>query len=162
VALWARSEHHTEHNSDKQLFPPAFRHVFSIGRQTAQRHHGEMRGTVQTNLRQTPDAAARGLCPFFSFPHSLLRAASACRYRWPGYSLKYITQSLKDRQRAMLLEDWKKPKDLESDMKVLDWQLDMARYENGEVERLYVRSIVQPDMIKKMRADKGNPDSLNR
>jgi hypothetical protein len=70
-----------------------------------------------------------------------------------------LTQSLKDRQRAMLLEDWKKPKDLESDMKVLDWQLEMARYENGEVERLYVRSIVQPDMIKKMRGDKGNPDA---
>src|SRR6202521_653347 len=70
-----------------------------------------------------------------------------------------LTQPLKDRQRAMLLEDWKKPKDLDSDMKVLNWQLDMARYENGEVERLYVRSIVQPDMIKKMRADKGNPDA---
>src|ERR1700682_6081949 len=70
-----------------------------------------------------------------------------------------LTQPLKDRQRAMLLEDWKKPKDLESDMKVLNWQLDMARYENGQVERLYVRSIVQPDMIKKMRADEGNPDA---
>jgi hypothetical protein len=68
-----------------------------------------------------------------------------------------LTQPLKDRQRAMLLEDWKKPKDLETDMKVLNWQLDMARYENGEVERRYVRSMVQPDMIKKMRADKGNP-----
>jgi hypothetical protein len=35
----------------------------------------------------------------------------------------------------------------------------MARYENGQAERLYVRSMVQPDMIKKMRADKGNPDA---
>jgi hypothetical protein len=70
-----------------------------------------------------------------------------------------LTQPLKDRQRAMLVEDWTKPKDRESDLKVLNWQLDMARYENGEVERLYVRSIAQPDMIKKMRADKGNPDA---
>ena len=31
-----------------------------------------------------------------------------------------LTQPLKDRQRAMLLEDWKKPKDRESDMKVLN------------------------------------------
>src|ERR1700682_5646323 len=70
-----------------------------------------------------------------------------------------LTQPLKDRQRAMLLEDWQKPKELESDMKVLNWQLDMARYENGQVERLYVRSIVQPDIIKKKRGDKGNPDA---
>ena len=70
-----------------------------------------------------------------------------------------LTQPLKNRQRAMLLEDWTKPKDRESDLKVLNWQLDMARYQNGEVERLYVRSIAQPDMIKKMRADKGNPDA---
>lgn len=35
----------------------------------------------------------------------------------------------------------------------------MARYEDGEVERLYARSMAQPEMIKKMRADKGNPDA---
>jgi len=70
-----------------------------------------------------------------------------------------LTQPLKDRQRAMLLEDWKKPKDLESDMKMLNWQLDMARYKNGPAERDYVRSLAQPDLIKKMRADRSNPDA---
>ena len=70
-----------------------------------------------------------------------------------------LTQPLKDRLRAMLLEDWKKPKDLESDMKLLNWQLDMARYENGDFDRLYVRSVAQPELIKQMRADKSNPDA---
>jgi hypothetical protein len=70
-----------------------------------------------------------------------------------------LTQSLKDRQRAMLLEDWKKPMDLESDMKVLNWQLEMAHYKNGPAERDYVRSMAQPDLIKKMRADRRNSDA---
>ena len=70
-----------------------------------------------------------------------------------------LTQPLKDRQRAMLLEDWKKPKDLESDMKMLNWQLDIARYKNGPAERDYVRSLAQPDLIKNMRADRSNPDA---
>jgi hypothetical protein len=70
-----------------------------------------------------------------------------------------LTQPLKDRMRAILLEDWKRPKDVESDMKLLNWQLDMAGYENGEFERLYVRSVAQPELIKQMRADKRNPDA---
>jgi hypothetical protein len=69
-----------------------------------------------------------------------------------------LTQSLKDRLRARLLDDWKKPKEIESTMQVLKWQLDMARYEDGEVQRLYERSMVQPEMIKRMRADQDNPD----
>jgi hypothetical protein len=67
--------------------------------------------------------------------------------------------ALQLRLRAMIQEDWKKPKDLESDMKLLDLQLDMARYENGQVARLFARSEVQPDVVKNMRADKGNPDA---
>jgi hypothetical protein len=70
-----------------------------------------------------------------------------------------LTQPLKDRLRAMLLEDWRKPKEIESDMKFLNWQLDMARYENADFDRLYVRSMAQPELIKQMRADKSNPDS---
>jgi hypothetical protein len=70
-----------------------------------------------------------------------------------------ITHPLQDRLHAMLLEDWKKPKDLESDMKFLNWQLDMARYENADFDRLYVRSMAQPELIKQMRADKSNPDA---
>jgi hypothetical protein len=70
-----------------------------------------------------------------------------------------LTQPQQDRQRAMLLEDWKEPKELESDMKLLNWQMDMARYENGDAERLYVRSVTQPELIKQMRADKSNPDA---
>jgi hypothetical protein len=38
-------------------------------------------------------------------------------------------------------------------------QLEMARYENGQVARLFARSVFQPDMVKQMRADKGNPDA---
>ena len=67
-----------------------------------------------------------------------------------------LTQHLKDRLRARLLEDWKKPADVETDMKVLNWQIEMARYENGELERLYVRSMAQPDNIKRLRAEKGD------
>ena len=70
-----------------------------------------------------------------------------------------LAQPLKDRLRAMLLEDWKKPKEIETDMKTLNWQLEMARDENGEVQLLYERSVIQLDMVRKMRADKGNPDS---
>jgi hypothetical protein len=70
-----------------------------------------------------------------------------------------LTHPLQDRLHAMLLEDWKKPKDLESDMKLLNWQLDMARYENADFDRLYVRSVAQPELIKQMRADKSNPDA---
>jgi hypothetical protein len=70
-----------------------------------------------------------------------------------------LTQPLKDRLRTMLLEDWKKPKEIESDMKELGFQLEMARDENGEVQRLYERSAIQLDMVKKMRADKRNPDA---
>jgi hypothetical protein len=70
-----------------------------------------------------------------------------------------LTQPLKDRQRAMLLEDWKKPKDLESDMTVLNWQLEMAHYKNGPAERDYVRSLAQPDLIKKMRSRQANSDA---
>ncbi len=68
-----------------------------------------------------------------------------------------LTQSLKDRQRAMLLEDWKKPKDLESDLQALKWQTELAQ--RSKEERDYVRSLAQPEMITKMRADKGNPDA---
>jgi hypothetical protein len=70
-----------------------------------------------------------------------------------------LTHPLQDRLHAMLLEDWKKPKDLQSDMKLLNWQLDMARYQNGNFDRLYVRSVAQPELIKQMRADKSNPDA---
>jgi hypothetical protein len=70
-----------------------------------------------------------------------------------------LAQPLKDRLRAMLLEDWKKPKEIETDMKTLNWQLEMARDEKGEVQRLYERSVLQPDIVRQMRADKGNPDS---
>src|ERR1019366_642129 len=70
-----------------------------------------------------------------------------------------LTQPVKDTLRAMLLEDWKKPKEIETDMKTLNSQLEMARDENGEVQLLYERSVIQLDMVRKMRADKGNPDS---
>jgi hypothetical protein len=67
-----------------------------------------------------------------------------------------LTQLLKDGLRATLLEDWKKPEGVKSDMKFLNWQLDMARYENGDLERLYERSMVQPDNVKKLRAATGD------
>jgi hypothetical protein len=70
-----------------------------------------------------------------------------------------LTQPVKDTLRAVMLEDWKNPKDIASDMKELGFQLEMARDEKGEVQRLYERSVIQLDMVRKMRADKGNPDS---
>jgi hypothetical protein len=70
-----------------------------------------------------------------------------------------LTQPVKDTLRAVMLDDWKHPKEIASDVKQLDWLLDMARYENGQVERLFERSVVQPDMVRKMRMDKGNPEA---
>jgi hypothetical protein len=68
-----------------------------------------------------------------------------------------LTQPLKDTLRAEMLEDWKNPKDIASDMKELGFQLEMARDENGEAQRLYERSVIQLDMIGKLRgADHGN------
>jgi hypothetical protein len=69
-----------------------------------------------------------------------------------------LTPTVKDTLRAGMLDDWKHPKEIASDVKQLDWLLDMARYENGQVERLFERSVVQPDMVRKMRMDKGNPE----
>jgi hypothetical protein len=68
-----------------------------------------------------------------------------------------LTQPVKDTLRAVILEDWKNPKDIASDMKELGFQLEMARDENGEVQRLYERSAIQLDMVRKLRAaDNGN------
>jgi hypothetical protein len=68
-----------------------------------------------------------------------------------------LTQLVKDTLRAVILEDWKNPKDIASDMKELGFQLEMARDENGEVQRLYERSAIQLDMVRKLReADNGN------
>jgi hypothetical protein len=68
-----------------------------------------------------------------------------------------LTQPVKDSLRAVILEDWKNPKDIASDMKELGFQLEMARDENGEVQRLYERSVIQLDMVRKLRgADNGN------
>jgi hypothetical protein len=68
-----------------------------------------------------------------------------------------LTQPVKDTLRAVILEDWKNPKDIASDMKELGFQLEMARDENGEVQRLYERSVIQLDMVRKLRgADNGN------
>jgi hypothetical protein len=66
-----------------------------------------------------------------------------------------LTQPLKDKLRAALLEDWKQPKEIKSDMDFLNWQLDMAEY--FPEEREYVRSKAEPDIIKAMRVDWGNP-----
>jgi hypothetical protein len=68
-----------------------------------------------------------------------------------------VTPSLKERFRTMLLEDWKKPKDRESDMALLKWQTGLAH--QTPAERDYVRSLAQPDLIKKMRADVNNADA---
>ena len=68
-----------------------------------------------------------------------------------------LTPSLKDRLRTMLLEDWKKPKDVESDMALLKWETGLAHQTSAE--RDYVRSLAQPDLIKKMRADVNNSDA---
>jgi hypothetical protein len=66
-----------------------------------------------------------------------------------------LTQPLKDNLRAALLADWKKPKEIKSDMDFLNWQIDMANRSNEEKE--YFRSKAEPEIIKAMRADRGNP-----
>jgi hypothetical protein len=66
-----------------------------------------------------------------------------------------LTQPLKDNLRAALLEDWKQPKEIKSDMDFLNWQVDMANRSNEEKE--YFRSKAEPEIIKAMRMDRGNP-----
>jgi hypothetical protein len=66
-----------------------------------------------------------------------------------------LTQPLKDSLRAALLEDWKQPKEIKSDMDFLNWQVDMAGRSNEEKE--YFRSRAEPEIIKSMRVDRGNP-----
>src|ERR1039457_1050685 len=66
-----------------------------------------------------------------------------------------LTQPLKDNLRATLLEDWKQPKEIKSDMDFLNWQVDMAH--RSPEEREYFRSKAEPGIIKAMRVDRGNP-----
>jgi hypothetical protein len=66
-----------------------------------------------------------------------------------------LTQPLKDNLRAALLADWKQPKEIKSDMDFLNWQVDMANRSNEEKE--YFRSKAEPEIIKAMRVDRGNP-----
>jgi hypothetical protein len=66
-----------------------------------------------------------------------------------------LTQPLKDNLRAALLQDWKQPKEIKSDMDFLNWQVDMANRPNEEKE--YFRSKAEPEIIKAMRVDRGNP-----
>ena len=71
-----------------------------------------------------------------------------------------LTPTIKDSLRGGMLEDWKQPKEIASDVKQLGWQLEMARDENGEVQRLYERSAIQLDMVRKLRAaDKSDPEA---
>jgi len=66
-----------------------------------------------------------------------------------------LTQPLKDNLRAALLEDWKTPKEMKSDVDFLNWQIAMAPLSNEEEE--YFRSRAEPEIIKGMRADRANP-----
>ena len=68
-----------------------------------------------------------------------------------------LTQAVKDKLRAMLLEDWKKPKDIKQNMDFLNWQLGMAKH--SKEEREFLRSSMQPEIITAMRADRGNADA---
>ena len=68
-----------------------------------------------------------------------------------------LTQAVKDKLRAMLLEDWKKPKDIKQNMDFLNWQFDMAKH--SKEEREFLRSSMQPEIITAMRADRGNADA---
>jgi hypothetical protein len=68
-----------------------------------------------------------------------------------------VTPSLRQRLRTMLVEDWKKPKDMESDMAFVKWETGLAHH--TPAEREYVRSLAQPELIKKMRADGNNADA---
>ena len=70
-----------------------------------------------------------------------------------------LTPAIKDSLRAGMLDDWKKPKEIETDMKTLNSQMEMARDENGEIQRLYERSVIQLDMVRKLRADKSDPEA---
>ena len=70
-----------------------------------------------------------------------------------------LTQPLKDRMRALLLEDWTDPRRVENDVAVLKFQREMAGLKNGELERQYKRTAVQGNVLNAMRADKGSPEA---
>jgi hypothetical protein len=69
-----------------------------------------------------------------------------------------LTQQFKDGQRAMMIRDWKIPKEIENDMRMLQWLSEIARFKNGQGERDYLRCRVQPELVKRIRADRSNPD----
>ncbi len=69
-----------------------------------------------------------------------------------------LTQQFKDGQRAMLIRDWKNPKEIESDMRTLQWLSQVAHFKNGQGERDYLRCQAQPELVKRMRAARSNPD----
>jgi hypothetical protein len=70
-----------------------------------------------------------------------------------------LSPAIKDSLRAGMLDDWKKPKEIATDMKTLNWQMEMARDENGEIQRLYERSVIQLDIVRQLRAQKSSPEA---
>jgi hypothetical protein len=70
-----------------------------------------------------------------------------------------LTQDFKNYQRAMLIRDWKDPKDRAGDLVWLKLELDLSRYQHGSAERAWWRSVTQPKQIDAARADTKNPDA---
>jgi hypothetical protein len=69
-----------------------------------------------------------------------------------------LTQDFKNYMRAMLIRDWKDPKDQAGDMVILKQELEMSRVPHGSTEREFLRSFDQPDMIMRNRPNKKDPD----
>jgi len=70
-----------------------------------------------------------------------------------------LSQDFKNYMRAMLIRDWKNPKDRANDLVALKWELDMSRYQWRSADREAQRAFAEPEMIRSMRADTKNPDA---
>jgi uncharacterized protein YneF (UPF0154 family) len=68
-----------------------------------------------------------------------------------------FTQQQRERIRAMLLQDWKKPEEIKSDM---SWLTMEANFAKGAFDvREFIRLDLEAKVLKDLRADKNNPDS---
>jgi hypothetical protein len=70
-----------------------------------------------------------------------------------------VTQSFATAQRTRLVRGWSNPKEVQTTLLMLKWQLDTARLKDGTAHRDYARALAQPVLMKGLRAEKTDADS---
>jgi hypothetical protein len=70
-----------------------------------------------------------------------------------------VTQSFAATERARLVRGWSNPKETQTALLMLKWQLEIARFKYGTPQHDYARTLAQPVLIKGLRAEKGDPEA---